>query len=162
MKKVVIFLVAVSAAAQLVSAEGVSIAFDGKAGAGVVDFKALLPDLPKMELKAEPAPTPKSARLYGKRKACETVEFWASDGTNIRRDVMLYSNVGSDDYESAVAHLTVSGPALASGQTERIEVCYDFAASEGSYRIKKSPFQYSVSMRNLGGYNAFELNLTRI
>lgn len=156
MKIVVIVMLAVGAIAQIASAEGGAISFDGKAGVKAVDFKALLPDLPKAEIKAEPAPVPVSVR--SKRIGCETIEFWVGDGTNIRRDVMMYSNIE----ETAVVHLTVNGLALASGQTEKIEVCYDFAAGEGSYRIKKSPFQYSVAMRNIAGFNAFELNLTRI
>lgn len=163
MKKTIVFVLSLVAGVSMASAEVGMLSFDGKIGPKALDFKSMLPEISGVQVKAEPVASAKSLRGYNPRKACETVELWASDGTNIRREITIYTSVsGSDEWANAVAYLTVTGPALQAGQTEKIEVCYDFAAGTGSYRVKKSPFQHSVSIRDIAGYNSFELYLARI
>lgn len=161
-------LMAVFAAAQALTA-GASAAelnFDGAASGfrgSFAELAASAPALPQGPIRGE------MADRGGKWTSCQRVDLDYRDGNSISRKVDLSRNypvqVCEDvtvtnsqgqyvtanqchtEYEfySASAYLIINKRFLREGEKERIEVCYDFQTSRGSFRLLGSPFAYTYT-----------------
>lgn len=159
-------LIAVFAAAQAVpgGASAAELNFDGGAGsfrASFAELAAAAPELPQAAIRGE------MADRGGKWNSCSLVELDWRDGAYVSRNVDLSRNYPVQvcenvtitnsqgqyvtvnqcrtEYEfySASAYLIINKRFLREGEKERIEVCYDFQSSRGSFRLLGSPFAYT-------------------
>lgn len=157
---------AVVAQAPRAGAEGIQINFDGgrQASASLSELlQTTAPEIPAAAAK------PEIADRGGKWNSCQLVELDYRDGTSVRRNVDLSRNYPRQvcenvtitnsqgqyvtvnqchtEYEfySASAWLTINSRELRQGEKERIEVCYDFQSSRGSFRLLGSPFDYTYT-----------------
>lgn len=156
---------ALAAQASLAGAQGVQLNFDGTRGiAGAASLKELV-QASAPELVAAPK-LPEAGR-GGKWNSCQIVELDYRDGVSVNRRIDLSRNYPHQvcenvtitnsqgqsvtvnqchtEYEfySASAGLIVNRRELRPGEKERIEVCYDFQSSRGSFFLHGSPFEYT-------------------
>ena len=162
--KMLIAMLSIIVPVSFAGAQGGGVDFEGRTssqgGPGIMEaVQTLAPEISVDGVK------PVRAYLgYDSVKACETVQLNSDDSGLVQRFVKLstlfrwrecesaYNCTFKSEYEYAYANVKIAPRELLNGETERIEVCFDFRDSKGSFRILQSPFEYSYTEKTNGNY----------
>lgn len=110
---------------------------------------------------------------YDPAKVCKTIDLDSRDGASVVRYDRLttlfrwrecesqYNCIVQSEWYDAQIELKIGARNLPQYETEKIEICFDFKAEKGSFRIVKSPFKYSYRDRNNGLSYSLELTPVR-